>query len=202
MSHNNYNAKLFRNPPTMIDAGARYGDFAIPYFQKHGGRVICIEPYQPSLKILYGRGGFGFEVIEKALWTDDKGIQFYSWDQQTDANSCFHKNKKWEAEVLQVETIALDDILETIEWVDLLKLDVEGSEFAVLEQSKLLESKVGQIVAELHYWRFDDVNYQSISIEKLIEILGEKNFHTPLAGMRNGFANIHATNKSLPDWDV
>lgn len=186
----------------MIDGGARFGDFAIPYFKKHGGRVICIEPYPPSLKILHEQKNESFEIIEKALWTHNGGTTFHCWPEQTDANSVFQKNKQWPAEIIQVETIMLDDILKDIEWVDVLKLDIEGSEFAVLEQSELIETKVGQIIAELHYSRFNDKKYHSYTFAELNDILGAKNFHTPLAYVNNGFANVHATNKSLVGWNV
>ena len=151
----------------MIDAGANVGEFVLPFFQRYGGEAICIEPYPPAAAVLREKCPPGVEVIEAALWTNDGEATLRTYSRNWDTNTLFDKQKTTPDGSTKVKTITLDSLLSRWGWVDLLKLDIEGAEFDVLRQSKILGERVGQIAAELHYFNYLDESFRPPSRQKM-----------------------------------
>ena len=86
------------------------------------------------------------------------GVQkFYSNKNKSTASSTIRREV--EDEVYEVKQLTLSSILiqENIDYVDVLKIDIEGSEFEIL---KTLDwhDKVGYVIGELHYDLAPNVN--------------------------------------------
>ena len=73
------------------------------------------------------------------------------------------------SKTVEVNTVSLDDILNRVEKVSLLKIDTEGAECEILFESKLL-SKVDTIVGEYHF------NHKDETLKKIVRFLESKNF--------------------------
>jgi FkbM family methyltransferase len=146
----------------FVDVGANRGQFAIP-LSHHFDKVIAIEP-NPSLII----SGQNIEVLRFALsnrsgeanlyldqhpvnpnWTLDTIMENFAYRPGYDPRIVREIRGKTS---IKVATITLDEILSGISNVDLLKIDVEGAEFLVLEGGKqsLSTGKIANVAVEVH----------------------------------------------------
>jgi len=98
----------------------------------------------------------GVEVINSAVWIDDKGIEFSS--EGADGGSIYGDDNK-----IQMKSIRLKEFLEKEEKIDMLKIDIEGAEYEVLKDCKNSLLNVENLFVEYHSWNKTD--------QKLSEIL-------------------------------
>lgn len=129
----------------VIDIGANNADTAL-YFAKNGSQVIAFEP----VKHIYDLGLENIELnpnlknkikfINKAVGAK-KGmldISMGSTKEYADINDSY-----------KIEVITIDDIINNYEFpYDVLKMDCEGCEFEIIENTDL--SKFNEIIFEHH----------------------------------------------------
>jgi len=133
----------------VIDAGANVGLFSLRA-ALYADRVVALEPHPEILPILrlnmFRSASFNVEVRPKALWIDSTGVELVE-GQDSAGSSVFGTSGRR----FQVESTTLDDLVEEVGKVELLKLDIEGAEFQVLLgcQSETL-AQISAIVAEVH----------------------------------------------------
>ncbi|MCR9171621.1 MAG: FkbM family methyltransferase [bacterium] len=143
-----YKFKPKSSTPVIIDCGANIG-ISVLYFDKvfSNAEIIAVEA-DPEITSILKRNltenNCNAEVIEKALWS--KSGETLSFGQEgADSSSIYSLNN-----VIQVETIGLDEILERYEHIDLLKIDIEGAELEVIKSCTNNLSKVDYIFVEFH----------------------------------------------------
>jgi len=139
---------------TIIDAGSNIG-LATIYFNNliEGIQFICIEPNEDNFKQLeYNIKSNKIDAIlyKCGLW--NSSVKLYS-------NKNFRDRKHWSFAVSDqkndgecIESITINDIVKNnkINSIDLLKIDIEGSEFKVLSNN-LDFLKITKIIAiEIH----------------------------------------------------
>lgn len=143
---------------TAIDLGAYAGMSAVLFKQIVGerGRVLALEPdpynYQCALTnfdLFQRLSGLNIEILDYALWTDDKGIDFSADGCMGSSATAFVGER---GDRMRVPTITLDQLLEKhgITRVDLLKCDIEGAEDRVFADSRTLSKAVKRLVVEIH----------------------------------------------------
>jgi FkbM family methyltransferase len=88
----------------------------------------------------------GVQLVEKAVWKDDKGIKFGV--EGADGGSIFFKGEH----SIEIPSVRLRDILEHYPVVDLLKLDIEGAEVEVIKDCQDQLKKVKFLFIEYHSW--------------------------------------------------
>jgi hypothetical protein len=93
--------------------------------------------------------------------------------------------------IQKVRCISLDDILNQLERVRLIKIDTEGSEFEIIMNSKLLH-KVNEIVGEFH----NNVT-SKFNINNLVSFLKNKNFTIDLEWENDCSGLFFAKNNNL-----
>lgn len=170
----NFDPEYFPEKPTIIDAGARYGDFCIPFkktFPK--SRIICLDH---NLDIFKNKD---FILLEKLLWYKKTNKYFYIWNNPQD--SVFpiypsekmpeHRKKEYKKRTT-IETITLEELINKYGNINLLKMNIEGSEFPIIEKTdKKIFEKIDQITVETH------AGYQKkYSWEYMLNLLDQKNF--------------------------
>jgi len=144
-----------------IDLGARYGEFTFPYVDIFGGKVISFEPLEKAVwefkrkRLLFGYGD-SCPLEKRIVWYNHDPQIFHAW---TDGDCCLgslYKKKRpgarevpsWE---LEATPITLEEILTRYRWIDVLKMDIEGAEFKLMEHTpREALKKVGQITMEVH----------------------------------------------------
>ena len=135
---------------TVIDAGANVGFFTLLAKEKGANKIYSIEP--DARPFFYLERNFkndsSITLINKALTTSLEGTKFYYALAATVANSQYGGENFIED---FVPTITLDSILNIENKINLVKLDIEGSEFDVI--AKLTPrhfEKINQFFIEFH----------------------------------------------------
>ncbi len=136
--------------PVVIDAGGNIGLSAIWFRQEYPMSKLTVYEADPTLASLLGRnlaaaGISDVNVQNAAVWTHDGFVAFDNVGQDKGAVSA--------TGTLQVRSIDLARQLP--ERVDLLKLDVEGAEYAIIDKlySTGAIKSVQNLVAEFHVRR-------------------------------------------------
>ena len=144
----------------VVDAGAHVGFYMLKAAKEVGnnGQVIAIEPEDKNYRLLTWNIRINkYENITpvKLALSDFEGkAPFF-----IKAHSCSHSliGKSWITQIVdstEVNVTTLDNLLEKldIEKVDLLKINVEGAELAVLKGCKKLlnNGRISKIVATPH----------------------------------------------------
>lgn len=134
----------------VVDAGAHRGEFSRNLHAKFGCRCILIEA-NPRLAAALSAPPGG-QVIPAALSATD-GLVSFNVDQNPEAGGIETKPADSGQEMLSIESLSLVTLKARLglEQIDLLKLDIEGSEFELLQQTPdAVLSEIGQITVEFH----------------------------------------------------
>jgi FkbM family methyltransferase len=193
-----------RREPLIVDAGAHVG-VATHYF-KHRfphARVLALEANPVTFALLRKNishnGLDDVRAIHAALAPEAGTIPFFASasDEEPGAWGDSAIQQPWhEGEataVVQVPAVTLSSLL--TEPVDLLKLDIEGLETAVLEEAAPHLSLVRRVILEFHGTRCNPGN----SISRLTEILRAAGF-TPEVRQFGEEVALSAIQKDEPYW--
>jgi FkbM family methyltransferase len=147
-----YRFESRKETPLIIDGGANVG-LSVLYFKRSfpKSRIIAFEA-DPEIFQVLSKNCAAFqlenvELIPKALWTEETVVKF---DRDgADAGRIVAQTNSLEA--VDVCACRLKDYLD--QEVDLLKLDLEGSELDVLVDCEDVLANVQKIVVEYHSFR-------------------------------------------------
>lgn len=145
----------------VIDVGMSNGDSSI-YFAKEGSkRTVGIEPDKRSFNLAIknikaSKVEDKVVALNKALNVTNENVKLIVYDKNPNANSVAKNNmvslKDTKSEE-NVEAIRLKDVIDTFneEQIDLLKLDCEGCEYAILRDlDKESFKKIRNLSMEFH----------------------------------------------------
>jgi len=173
---NTYEISQFSKYDIVIDIGAHAGYFSKLCMDRGCENVIAYEAEPDNYTTLTSnlKNYKHFTSYNLAVWKNsNQYLKFNTLPRKanTGLNSFYKTNYATEDHFvsIDVETISLDDILFKFNKVKLLKIDVEGAEFEILLNSKLL-NKVEKIVGEYHN---DMTEY---NVETLLEYLENVGF--------------------------
>lgn len=160
----------------IVDLGGQIGTFTIWMLNKNKKlQSVCVEAVpenavlaQKNLSLNHMQNRV--TLVSKAAWkTTDDNVTIYL----NERNSSGHSIKKGKTDFgnkyedsVNVSTISLNDIIDR-KFCDLLKIDVEGSEYPILETaSDETWELIGSIVMETHGEREDNEWLDSLLTEK------------------------------------
>lgn len=139
--------------PVILDIGSNAGISCL-YFStiNQNCTYICVEPNKKNNKVLrhnIGGNGLNYKVINKGLWHEDKKLYFHETEEF------------WTGKVDSTKSESIVDCLSLQSFItiyakqdiDLLKIDVEGSEIDILIKDKLISNSlknVHSIIIEVH----------------------------------------------------
>lgn len=172
---------------TFIDVGANFGTFSLlaSRLVAPHGRVIAVEP-QPRLASLIARSLAESEVsnceVRQVAFGRETGMTdlLVPVDDSGRAGVFSAFSARGRHERVSTKVITLDDLLDEIgpERV-VVKLDVEGSEFAVLEGGrKLIESVHPPLLIEINPWTAEAAGRNTADLMKLLLSFGYRSFAT------------------------
>ena len=149
-----YDYSLPKPPKIIIDAGANIGLSAVFFANKYPDAVIAaIEPERSNFEILKTNASAYSQIraFEAALWWENGNIPLMDPDHghhgfRTIANMEGSQNSR------VVKALTVDTVMAELgsEYIDVLKIDIEGAEKVVFEHSAGWIDRVGVILAELH----------------------------------------------------
>jgi len=135
----------------VVDLGSNIGDFA--HLVSDYAPVIAYEPEPNNWRQLMLNIETNKNVVKHPITAINKGVG---------AKGTFYiENHSGHSQVGELgqecECVDLNEALKDIEVVDLLKFDIEGSEYDLFEQATPQTlKKIKRIVGELHSWRWSD----------------------------------------------
>lgn len=133
----------------VLDLGANIGQFSRAIVERFGCKCVAVEPAPNVFKIIPNDPHI--TKIRAAVATKNGRIPLHL-TMKSDGNSILEK-KPNTVETIEVEAITLPYLLDRLGWmrVDLVKMDIEGAEIALLEQcpDEYL-SRIAQITIEFH----------------------------------------------------
>ncbi len=134
--------------PVIFDCGANIGTSVVYFRQQHPtARIVAFEAdpviAQYLLDNLRRNRVEGVEVVEKAVWTDGNGISLGGTE--ADGGSVFSTEA-----TRRVPSVRLRDWLLREPRIDMLKIDIEGAEIAVLADCADALTNVQAMFVEFH----------------------------------------------------
>lgn len=175
-----YFSDILTEKSLVIDIGAGVGVFAREILNKYNCQVIGFEP---NNRPLFDKGLNrmvdckaeltalakkypNFTWYNKAVWAKSTELQYFEG-----GLTIFGRKDKREGLPYKVKSIGINALLNKVKKVDLLKIDVEGSEFEILSavfNKNLLKCK--QVCVEMHLWigdKFDELITQE-DVKKIV----------------------------------
>jgi len=178
----------------ILDVGANVGD-TVKLYQNYfpGYKIFCFEPFPESCDYLKKRfiKDSNISIVEKALGSKGQTKTLYV-SNFSNLNSLQRPNERaWgfaDKKSIDVETIILDQYCyeNDIKQIDILKLDVQGSELDVLKGSKTMLEK-GNISLVYVEWQVVPLYENHHKYYKIGEFL---------AGYEYEFFNLYNINES------
>ncbi|MEN8134425.1 MAG: FkbM family methyltransferase [Thermodesulfobacteriota bacterium] len=152
-----YDFKPAESPRVIIDAGANIGLTSLVFANSFPeAKIIAVEPEQSNYEILLKNTATydNIIVIQAAIWNNNDTVEIVdpglgNWgfqvggadDQQAQAKS-----------VMSCRGMTIDKIMAEhgIDFIDILKMDIEGGEKEVFEDADRWIDKIGILTVELH----------------------------------------------------
>lgn len=134
--------------PVIFDCGTNIGTSVVYFHQTYpNARIVAFEADEQISAILQDNLRknqiSGVDVVTKAVWTNDEGIWFGS--DQADSASIFSQTDR-----KLVPSVRLRDVLLRETRIDMLKMDIEGAETAVLTDCHDALAHVQNLFVEFH----------------------------------------------------
>ncbi len=129
----------------VVDIGAHVGYHTVRFARLVGrtGKVIAFEPYGPSFEILKRnvyRARLTNVVLEQKAVSDQNGYVTLHIAASWAGNSLIKVGERHN-QYCQVESVTLDDYFSGDETLDLIKIDAEGAELAILQGMRSLVTR-------------------------------------------------------------
>lgn len=147
-----YGFSLAQPPATIVDAGANVGMSSVYFALRYpSASVIAIEPEPSNFEVLRKNAKLFSRIvpINAALWSHEGVVKIQDgggghWGMRV-ADSIASSDAN-------IKSITVETLLQqfSIDHIDLLKVDVEGAECEIFEDSSRWISHVNVICAELH----------------------------------------------------
>jgi FkbM family methyltransferase len=174
---NLYGFKSDARNPVILDCGAHIGLASIFFSEKYPNSEIYAYEADPEIsKILdhniKSLGLKNVKTISKAVWIDEQGVSF-----KNSGDDSGYINKTDEGNGIKIPSFRIRNFLNE-KHVDLLKLDIEGAEFDVIEDCDGVLANAKNIIIEVHKFR---ENYGSLG--SILKTLEKNNFEYALGDL-------------------
>jgi FkbM family methyltransferase len=141
------------SPKIIVDAGANIGATSVYFANKFPrAKIIAVEPEQSNFEMLKKNASYYPNIVpvQAALWRENKKLSLANpgtgnWGYQT-------RERNGGGVDPEVDGITIDRLMERYhcDYIDILKVDIEGAEKEVFENPGAWIGKVGGIIIELH----------------------------------------------------
>ncbi len=171
--------KSIKKGDTVVDIGAHIGYYTIIAAKIVGpkGRVYAFEPNPNNFKLLsktIATNQYSNVILVKKAVSDKTGkIKLYINTQNTGDHRVFNSHD--DRKSITIETVKLDDFFSKNEKIDLIKMDIQGSEHNTLKGGRklLTTNKNISIITELEP---ELLKLNNTSAKKFLDLLGKLGF--------------------------
>jgi FkbM family methyltransferase len=203
-----YDSTLSIRPRVIVDAGANIGLASIFYANRYpDAKIIAIEPEPSNYEMLRKNVALYPNVvpIRAALWNKKKllsgspivtGHHAYQVREEHELDDEGHCGS--------IRGLSLRELMTDlgIQQIDLLKVDIEGSEKEVFEDSANWIQQVGVIAIEIHDWIRSGCRESVYSAARDFELRWQRGETTYFARTANASSRQVHPNPRLPSRDV
>lgn len=178
----------FSENPIMIDIGANVGTVSFYFAKKYpNAKIYAYEPhpvnYQNLIDGIKANNITNIYPFNLAVFSkSDLSVKIHLHENNSAASSVFRYLP--EDPYVEIKTISLEDIVEqnNISYIDFLKVDCEGAEFDILENTKMFyddKLPITNMFIEFHRFmeKLDNKNVE-VALENLKKIKNCKNIKT------------------------
>lgn len=153
-----------KDTPIVVDVGANEGDYALMVRQyAPGARIVCFEPHPQTFQRLLARKDLRAEVFNYAIGDTVGPVELFDYaSSDGSSHASIYRDVIEEihgsrSTVHIVDMVTLDDYCDVnhLRHIDLLKIDTEGHDFAVLRGANRLIAD-GQI--DVIQFEFNEMN--------------------------------------------
>ncbi len=148
-----YDFKPNHSPGFIIDAGANIGAASVYLTHRYpSARIISIEPEKSNFEILKKNteNYKNITCLNKALWYINEPLAIKNTDVNKESFEIQQRNASSEEDCIESTTISQLMLDYDISNIDILKIDIEGSEKEVFSYNTEWLSKVDLIFIEFH----------------------------------------------------
>lgn len=180
-------SRMLTPNPLLIDCGLGEDiSFPASFLKKFGGRVVGVEPNPRSLKYCKNIVPNTMRVIPQAFWSESGNTLTFHLPRPQEqlpkgadgvSGSILDSHVYVGDKAISVETISFAEILKQEQRTecDVLKMDIEGAEYKVLEalctSGDITLAK--QLLVEFHH---GVTTYSVADTERAVSVLHDKNF--------------------------
>lgn len=174
--------------PRVLDLGANIGTFAVRIFRLFpAAKVASVEAANDTFSILSANRvmnpGADWQTFHKGVWRYDGPLHL-----MRSGSSVSHRVSQKSGDEMIVG-ITLQTLLSTLRWdaIDLIKMDIEGGEEAVIPEGVDVLKKARFLIVEIHNDRIDAraVNDALCTVYKNCWRIGDRTNNKPLYVMSN-----------------
>jgi FkbM family methyltransferase len=142
-------------PALILDAGANIGLSAVYFANKYpGATIVALEPEASNFAVLQKNAAPYPQIkpVQAALWAEEKQIGLIDPDFGHHGFQTVELGVGGNGSSTSVRALTLDGLMSSMgfDTVDILKIDIEGAEKEVFENSSIWVDRVALIMAELH----------------------------------------------------
>jgi len=162
--HHFVNLSNLNENSVIVDAGANVGNFIKAIREHLHCPIFAIECSKQNLEFINDCHFEDVVIIEKALVGEHREVTLVEYSGELKADGTKRYNQ-WSniydyhghlpgasQRKYSVETITIQDILSSVGEIDYLKVDIEGSEYEVIESLSVEDAKkIKQLSMETHY---------------------------------------------------
>jgi FkbM family methyltransferase len=183
---------LIPEQSTIISAGIGEDiSFDTALISRRGCNIIGVDPTPKSHAYIENYAGLNnFTLIKRALDNvPDDLIMMYKNTNPNYVSESFLPNHSSvsQLEYYYAETVTLSELFEQYEDVSVLKMDIEGSEYKVLQNLQAVPKSIRQMCVEFHHFCTD---YTMEDTQKAIEHLHSLGFEKYVQNKPNAWAEL------------
>lgn len=173
-NHNNMSkvfSFLIKENYNVVDVGGNIGLFAVIASKKithNQGKVYVFEPDPECFEVIKKNIEFhqlkNVHLSQCALSDEEKTVHFFKDEYYSTLGSFAKNNTDHNTKALKVKTCKLDDYVKkySIQKVDLIKLNIQGSEGLAIEGAKnIIEKDLPLIITEYWPYGMKNIGYDS-----------------------------------------
>lgn len=146
-----YLSSIGKDAPIIIDGGANIGIFSVACLNKKPNcKIIAIEPENRNFELLKRNIGYNCNLIKGGIWSHSCKLELI--DRKTgDWGFMVRETDRNDEDI--IEAVSIHDIIMkfNLPQIDLLKLDIEGSEYEIFSNDyNVWLPYINAIVIETH----------------------------------------------------
>jgi FkbM family methyltransferase len=140
---------------TVVDVGANVGLFTELCLQRGSGKVFALEINEKAINTFENVHSKNNQVklIKEGLSSQEGEIEIFTDPENSLVSSIYSTHTAGLSQKSKIKVIGLSDLLkrESIEKIDLIKIDVEGAEYDIFRGVSIEDlSKINYILMEFH----------------------------------------------------